>query len=130
MHGDTYGAGLVGYGAGDGLSDPPCSVCGKLKALGVVEFFDRLDKAKVTLLDKVEEVHTAAQIALGYADDQPEVGLGKTLFGAYVALGDANGELDFLFRSQQRNTADLFEIHLDRVVDRNTVAAVLRLGRR
>ena len=40
---DADGPGLVGDGAGDGLPDPPGRVGGKLKALGVVKFLDRLD---------------------------------------------------------------------------------------
>ena len=45
MYRDADGAGLVGDGAGDGLTDPPGGVGGELEALGVVELFHRFDQA-------------------------------------------------------------------------------------
>ena len=39
VHGDADGAGLVGDGSGDGLTDPPGGVGGELIALSVVKFF-------------------------------------------------------------------------------------------
>ena len=44
MYGDADGTGLIGDGAGDGLTDPPCGVGGELVALGVVELFHGLDQ--------------------------------------------------------------------------------------
>ena len=81
MHRDADGAGLVGDGAGDGLTDPPRGVGGELEALGVVELFHSLDQAQVALLDQIQELHAAAHIALGDGDDQTQVGLAQALFG-------------------------------------------------
>ena len=52
---DADRAGLVGDGAGDRLTDPPCGVGGELVALLVVELLDRADEADVALLDQVLE---------------------------------------------------------------------------
>ena len=86
VDGDADGPGLVGNGAGDGLADPPSSVCRELIALGVVELLHSLDEAQVALLNEVQEQHTAAHIALGEGDDQTEVGLGQVLLGPLAGL--------------------------------------------
>ena len=43
MHRDTDGAGLVGNGTGDCLTNPPCCIGGKFKALRVVKLLHRFD---------------------------------------------------------------------------------------
>ena len=50
VDGDADGAGLVGDGPGDGLTDPPGGIGGELKALGEVELLHGLDQAQVCLL--------------------------------------------------------------------------------
>jgi hypothetical protein len=79
MHRDADGARLVGDGARDGLADPPRRVRGELEALRVVELLDRADQAQVAFLDKVQEQHAAAHIALCDGDDQAQVRLDKLL---------------------------------------------------
>ena len=86
MHRDTDGAGLIGNGTGDGLTDPPGGVGGEFVALGVVKLLDRLDKTQVALLDEVQELHAAAHVTLGNGHDQTQVGLGQTLLGALTPL--------------------------------------------
>ena len=55
VHGNADGAGLIGNGARDGLTDPPRGIRGELEALLVIELLDGADEAEVTLLNKVEE---------------------------------------------------------------------------
>ena len=120
MHGDADGSGLIGNGAGDGLPDPPRRIGGELEALGVVKLLHSLDEAQVALLNQVKEEHTAPDIALGDGDDQTQVGLGQLLFGRLrlrATLEHLLGDLDFLVGGQQRNLADLLEVHAHRVVD-------------
>ena len=69
MHGDADGSGLVGYGAGDSLAYPPCSVCAEFVALAVVELFHGADEADVALLDEVKQGHSSADVFFGDADD-------------------------------------------------------------
>ena len=118
---DPDGPGLVRDGPGDGLADPPGCIGGELEALAVVEFLDGLDQAQVALLDQVQEEHAAADIALGNADDQTQVGLGQTLLGILVTGLHALGEGDLLLCGQERNLADLLEIHAHRILDIDTV---------
>ena len=86
VHRDADGAGLVGDGAGDGLTDPPGGVGGELVALGVVKLLYGLDKAQVTLLDEVQELHATAHITLGDGDNQTQVSLGQALLGTLALL--------------------------------------------
>ena len=86
MYGDADGTGLIGDGAGDGLTDPPCGVGGELVALGVVELLHGLDQTQIALLDQVEEQHAAAHVALGDGHHQTEVGLGQLLLGLAALL--------------------------------------------
>lgn len=142
VHRDTDGAGLVGHGAGDGLTDPPGGVRGELVALGVVELLDRADQTEVALLDQVQEEHAAAGVTLGQGDHQTEVGLQEVVLGAAAVLGDdlqlalelrrelvgvgelvlgeqagldALGELDLLLGVEQRDLTDLLQVVLDGV---------------
>ena len=55
MHRDTDGAGLIGNGTRDGLTDPPRGVGGKLVAAAVLKFFNRFHKAHIAFLNEVEE---------------------------------------------------------------------------
>ena len=90
----------------------------------MVELFHCLDQAQVALLNQIQKLHAAAHIALGDGDDQTEVGLGQALLGTlalFAALLDVESQLDFLVRGQQRHTADLLEVDLDRVVDGNAL---------
>ena len=90
VHRDANGTGLIGDGAGNGLANPPRGVCGELEALGVVELLDRTDKAKVALLDEVEEEHAAANIALGDRHHQAQVSGDELLLGIEAHLLDAH----------------------------------------
>ena len=89
MHRDADGAGLVGDGAGDGLTDPPGGVGGEFVAAAVLELVDGLHEADVALLDEVEELQAAVGVLLGDGDDEAEVGfdeLALGLLGVHVAL--------------------------------------------
>ena len=107
---DADGAGLVSDGTGDGLANPPRCIGGEFEALGVVELFHSLDQTQVSLLDEIQELHTAANIALGDGDDQTQVGLAQTLLGL-LALGAAGlnlqRQLGFFLGGQQRHAANL-----------------------
>ena len=105
-----------------------------LKPLRVVELLDRADEADVAFLDQVQQGHAAADILLGDADDEPEVGFGQLtlrFFGiehdAQVLCGEwlralplatlhTLGQRDLLKGGKQRHTADLPQVHAHRVV--------------
>ena len=88
VHGDADRAGLVGDGAGDGLANPPGGVGGELEALAVLELLHGADEADVALLDQVEQAHAAADVLLGHADHQAQVGLGQVAAGGVGVLAD------------------------------------------
>ena len=119
MDRDTDGTRLVRDGSGDRLADPPGRIGREFEAFSPVELIDRLDQTEVAFLDQVEEQHTAADVALGDADDKTQVRFTEFLLGFFVALFHALGQFDFLFTGQERHLADLFEVHTDRVVHRN-----------
>ena len=82
MHRDTDGAGLIGDGAGDGLTNPPSGVGRELVAAAVLKLLDGLHKTHVSLLDQVEERESAVGVLLGDRDDEAEVGLDHLCLGA------------------------------------------------
>ena len=120
MHRDADGARLIRNGACDSLADPPCGVCGKFEALGMVKLFHGLDKAQVALLDKVQKLHAAAHIAFGNGDHKTQVRLGQALlrlFALRAACLYLQRQIDLLFRREQRHASNLLQVHLDRIVD-------------
>ena len=130
MHRDADGAGLIRDGAGDGLADPPGGVGRELVSFGIVEFFDGLDQAQVALLNQVEELHAAADIALGDGNDQAQVALGELFAGFLVAGCHALGDFQFFLGGEQRHLADLLEVHAHGVVGGDAFGdgKILRLG--
>ena len=84
MNGNADGPCLVGNRSGDGLPDPPGRIGGEFKALGVIELFNRLNQAEVSLLNQIEELHPPAQITLRNAHDKAQVSLGKAFFSNRV----------------------------------------------
>ena len=115
VHGDADGARLVRDGAGDRLTDPPGGIRGELVALAVVELLHRPDQAQVALLDEVEEAHAVRVVALGDGDHQAQVGLGEFVLGLDVPAFDALGQRHFLRGGEQRDPADLLEVHAHRI---------------
>ena len=76
----------------------------------MVELFHSLDQTQVALLDEIQELHAAADIALGDGNDQTQVGLAQTLLGL-LTIGAAGlnlqRQLGFFLGGQQRHAADL-----------------------
>src|SRR5690606_873044 len=92
VHGEADGAGLVGYRARDGLTDPPRGVRRELEALAVVELLDGTHQTGVALLDQVEQRQAAARVTARDGDDQPEVGADEDVLGP-LAVVDQGLEL-------------------------------------
>ncbi len=82
----------------------------------VVELLHRPNQPHVALLDQVQERHAAADVLLGDRDHQSEVGLGQPVLGVLVPLLDQLGQVDLVLGLQQRDPADLLEVHPNRVV--------------
>ena len=99
MHGYTYGPGLIGNSSGDGLSDPPCSICREFIPLGIIELFHSLDKAEIAFLYKIKEEHSAPDIPLCDADNKTKVCLGKTLLCCFSRSDISLHGSDLLFKS-------------------------------
>jgi len=70
---------LIGDRTRDRLANPPCRVRAELKPLRIVKFIDRLDKAEIAFLDKIEKVHTATCVSLCDADNESKVGFSQML---------------------------------------------------
>src|SRR5690606_23416026 len=134
VHGDPDGAGLVGDGPGDGLTDPPGGVRRELEARPPVELPNGSEETQDSFLEQVEEVDTGrVGVTPSIGDDEPQVGgeegvlgltalaLGATQLDLFLlalvvalleALGsvfprlDLLGELDLLLCRQQVVFAD------------------------
>ena len=92
MHGNADGAGLVRYGAGDGLADPPGGVGGEFVPALVFKLVHGLHEADVALLDKVQKLQAPVSVFFGDGNHQAQVGADKLLLGAHggvVAAFDA-----------------------------------------
>ena len=113
---DADRAGLVGDGAGDGLTDPPRGIRAEFETAFGIEFLHRAEEADVAFLNQVEERESAADVFFGDTDNETKVGFGKLLLGSRVALADAASELDFLATIDERDATDLGEIHADGVI--------------
>jgi hypothetical protein len=85
----------------DPLANPPLRVGRELEAAPPVELLDRAGQADVPLLDQVEQRHAPADVALGDAHHQPEVGLGQAA-ARRVALVDGRPQLGPLLGSEVR----------------------------
>ena len=90
----------------------------------MVELLDSLDQAQIALLNQIQKLHAAADIALGDGNDQTQVCLAQALLGL-LAIGAARlnleSQLSLLIGGEQRHAADLLQIDLDGVVDRDAV---------
>ncbi len=112
---------LIRDGAGDRLTDPPGRIGGELEALGVVEFFHRLDQPEIALLNEIKEVHTLADILFRDADHETEVCLHQLILCRLVALRDPLGEVQLPIGIEQRDLADVLQVHPHRVVYGNAL---------
>ncbi len=121
VHRNTDGTRLIGNGSGNGLANPPGSISTEFIAAMIIEFFHGFDQPQIAFLNQIEEKHTAADVAFGNADHQTEVGFCQTFFGSFITFFHALCQFDFLIGRKQRHTADLFEVHLHRVIDENTI---------
>ena len=61
-------------------------------------------------------VQPAVGVAAGDGHDEAQVGLDELVLGLHVAALDALGERDLLFRREQRDLADLAQVHAHGVV--------------
>ena len=86
MHRDADGAGLVGDGAGDGLTDPPGCISGELVAAAVLELVDGLHEADVAFLNEVEELQAAVGVFLRDGDDETQVGFDQFALGRSASM--------------------------------------------
>ena len=109
MYRNADGAGLVGNGAGDCLTDPPGGISRELVSLGIVELLYSLDKAQIALLDQIQKQHAAAGIAFGDGNNQTKIGLSQLLLG-HIALFDKFMELRQIFLGE---VSDLLVGNLD-----------------
>src|SRR5918994_5140141 len=69
VRGQTHGAGVVGDGARDGLTEPPSRVSREAVSHLGVELLDGPDQAGVPLLDQILEGHATTPVLLGNRDD-------------------------------------------------------------
>ena len=116
MNWDSDSSCLVCNRTCDCLSYPPCSVGRELVSLCIIKLFNCLDKSEITLLDKIEELHTSADISFCDAYNKSQVCFAQTLSCILVALCHTGSKLNFFFRCQQRHSAYLLEIDFNRVV--------------
>src|SRR5262249_26566481 len=72
---------LIGDGARDRLADPPGGIRRELVTALVLEFLDRAHEADVSLLDQVQELQPAMEVALGDRHHQAQVRLDQLLLG-------------------------------------------------
>ena len=69
VHRYADGAGLVGYGPGDGLTYPPSGIGAELVTLAVIELLHGADEADVAFLNQVQQGHATPDVLLGHAHD-------------------------------------------------------------
>ena len=112
----------------DRLLDPVAGVGAEPGADGRVEALDGAQQAEVALLDQVLQAQALAGVAAGDVYHQPQVGADHAVAGGQVAVADADGEVAFVLRGQQRGLVDLAEVRLQRGLDRGAGATLLGGG--
>ena len=108
---------LVCNGSGDRLTDPPGSIRTELIAFSVVKFLNCLDQSKISLLDQIKEQHSPTYITLCNTDHKTQVSLCQSFLSIFISLFHFFCQFDFLFCTQKRHFADLFQIHADRILN-------------
>src|SRR5882724_846061 len=98
VHRNANGAGLIGDGASDGLTNPPSGVSGEFIAAAPFEFVGALHEADVAFLDEVEELQAAIAVFFGDGDDETKIGFGQFLFClvgfGFAAVNQNEGALE------------------------------------
>ena len=115
MDGQPDRPALIGDGAGDRLPDPPRRVGGEAEAGLPIVLLRRAHQADIALLHEVEERQAAPDIALGDADDEPQIVAHHLLQGRLVARLDPLGERDLLLVIEQGLGADLVQVGAQRI---------------
>jgi hypothetical protein len=88
VHRNADGTSLIRDGAGDGLTDPPCSVGGEAEAAVAVELFRSLDQADVALLNEIKEGKIMTDVLLGDGHHQTQICFAQAAAGVQaVAAG-------------------------------------------
>ena len=121
VDGNADRACLIGDCTRNRLPNPPRRIGTELITLTVVEFLNRLQETEVALLNEIEKEHAASDVAFCNAHDKAQVRLLKPMPCTLVARLHAPRELDLLLCRQQRNTTDLFEVHADGIIKRNSL---------
>ena len=101
---------LIGDGARNCLPDPPRSIRTELITFAVIEFIDRAKKSYISLLNKIEKLHSFTHIMFRHTYDKPEVPLRKSFAGFLITFFSTDRKLALLFRTEQRNIAYFAQI--------------------
>ena len=92
MHGNANRARLVGNCAANRLANPPSGIGAEFEAERMIELVDRANQTDIALLNQVQKVEPATDVALGHTDHQTQVALGQAVMGT---LGNPNLLLQF-----------------------------------
>src|SRR6266567_8932787 len=132
VHGDTNRASLIRARATTGLADPPGSVRAELVALGIVKLLYRSDQADIALLDQIQQAHATADVLFRHTDDETQIrfrqatlcflpiidqtAVGRRLQTLCLPAFHTLCELYLFFCREQRDAANLAQIHAHRIV--------------
>ena len=81
VHRNADGAALVGDRSRHRLPNPPGRVSRELESALVFELIDRAHQADIPFLNQIQKAQAAIGVALGQADDEPQIRLGQLLPG-------------------------------------------------
>ena len=123
MTGHANGAGVIGQGAGDALTNPPGRIGAELVAQAMLVLVHRPHQAAIAFLDQIGEGQAAAAIALGDRHHQTQVALGQ--FAAGLLILDAA----MLQNADQLDAGRPEEERTSRVRSRSCLAALVRRSR-
>jgi hypothetical protein len=149
---------LIGDGAADCLTDPPCRVRAELVSATILELVGGADQADVAFLNQIEEGYAASNVFLGDADDQTGIRADKMLLRQFAVSDEItqvihiierhrfaallNGapcfyralhplcQRDFFLCRKKRDTSCFFEIQAHNIiaVERLLIPGVLNQG--
>gem|GEM_PF-1160842 len=100
MHRYPYVFGHIGDSLGDGLFDPSSSIGGKFEFFIRIEFFNRLDKSYISLLDQIRKAQSRTEKSLRNTDDESEIGFDEDPFCGLITFLYTFCDVSFFFRIQ------------------------------
>ena len=108
MNGQANGSSLIHQRPFNGLTNPPGGVGRKAITQLRIKFFYRPHKPQIALLNKIEKLEAAIDVASGYFNHQPQIALNHSVSRCFTTFLKLAGVVNLFVGRQQRRKANFF----------------------